>query len=131
MLTDEARRQAESLRGTYGYSPYKNMIAARTLERLAEEVEKLQVENAASKRVPLSPGLILQASPAWVEFKTENGRTYLEVCGISMTDAKTYRVRYIGITEYDDLPKKEYNKTWRVWPEKPTAKEIREAEWDE
>ena len=132
MLTDEARRIAESLRSSYGYSPQMNVCAAQTLEKLAEEVERLETELKAKRTTLLvSAGFILQASPTWIEFKNENEQTYLEVCGINMVDTRTYRVRYIGIEEYDDLRKEEYNKTWRAWVNKPTAEEMRDAEWDQ
>lgn len=131
-MTDEARRIAANLRISYGYSLQMNVRAAQTLEKLAEEVERLETELKAKRTTLLvSAGFILQASPTWIEFRHENGKPYLEVCGISMVDAGTYRVRYIGIEEYDDLRKEEYNKTWRAWLNKPTAEEMRDAEWNQ
>lgn len=41
-MIDEARRIAARLRSAYGYSPSLNMEAARKLDELAAEIERLR-----------------------------------------------------------------------------------------
>ena len=56
MLIDEARRIAESLRSSYGYSPQINLRAAQMLEKLTEEVECLKVQRWISAVNPPKEG---------------------------------------------------------------------------
>lgn len=147
-MVERAKKMADWLCGTYGFSPEMNAKCVRLLNDMLEEIKRLETKLAEYNK-PLEPLTLEEVfavsrdegNIVWLEYRDENAvrcgyNGYCEPQHIMVYTAfggyKGEVTFYPPGAETEKTPDPDvYGIGWRCWSRKPTDEERKAAKWDE